>query len=218
MTKRRVLMVGIAAVAVFAAAGCGDDSDDNGTEAEPSATAASDDAGESDAGDDDGSGSGEDGDAGSDDAGSDDAASDDSADAPATASGALVTVGGEEFTFDQEIVCVDMGGAVGASFASSSADIAFDVSLPPEDWESRPEEGWDPPSVRLDDDRLDVPVSWRAGGEVVEGMTGIPSEVAVTSFSVDGSSGAGTATVVDINSVGITDPVVSEMTFEFSCS
>ncbi len=210
------MLLGVGLTMVFVA-GCGDDGDDND---------AVDTAGEADASADSGStddaetGETATGDSGSDSGDDDTGGTDDGDDSRAAAppeAGAVVVVNGEEFTFDQEIVCVDMGGALGASFASSAAEIAFDVSLPPEDWESRVDEGWDPPSVRLDDDRLDMPVSWRAGDDVVDSMSGIPAEVVVTSFSVDGSSGDGTATVVDVNTVGVTDPVVSELAFEFSC-
>jgi hypothetical protein len=136
----------------------------------------------------------------------------------AAAGSAVVTVDGETFTLDQEMVCIEFGGAVAGSFATEAGDASFDVDLPPEDWESRPaEEEWEAPSVRLDDDRADAPLSWRAGGEVVDGMTGVPPEVEVTSYSIDGASAIGTATVVEINRIGIEDAVVAEMEFEFSC-
>lgn len=145
--------------------------------------------------------------------------SDGADDSASISAGAVVTVGDEQFVFDQEVVCVALGGAVGASFLSTSDDTSFDVDLPPQDWEDRSaDEGWEAPSVRLDDDRVDVPVSWRAGGDVLAGMTDVPTEVEVTSFVVGDGTGSGTAVVVDVNSVMLGAPVVTDMAFEFNCS
>jgi len=133
------------------------------------------------------------------------------------ASGATVTVGDEEFSLESETVCVTMGGAIGAQFDSADGLVTFNVDLPPESWDGTTDD-WSPASVRLDDERDDMDYrSWRAGDDVLSAMDGVPPEVTVTAFSIDGSTATGTATVVDINSMMVGDPVMAEMTFSIAC-
>jgi hypothetical protein len=227
--RRGILIAGV--LGLLVATSCGSDDDgDEATDVGADATTIAEDA--EDAGDDAttddetvaddeaeaGAEGDETGDGGGDDGGGGDGGGGDDGDGAAAGS-AVVTVDGETYTFDQEVVCIALGGAVGGSFFSTADDISFDVDLPPTDWETRPaDEGWGAPSVRLDDERDDLYVSWRAGGEVVENSPGVPPEVEVTSYEIDGASGSGEATVVEINRLGIDDPVVAQMTFEFTCS
>lgn len=203
-------------VLTLTAAACGDD--DEAADTTSADQASTTDGTTAPGSDETDTGDTDDTDTGSDDTDTGDTGTGDAgADAP-TAGTAVVTVDGETYTLDQEIVCIALGGAVGASFTTAAGDVSFDVDLPPPDWESRPaEEEWSAPSVRLDDDRADAFLSWRAGGEVVDALPDVPAEVEVTSYTIDGASGTGTATVVEINRIGIEDPVVAEMEFEFGC-
>ena len=72
------------------------------------------------------------------------------ADAPAAGS-ATVTIGATTYVADQQVVCVQIGGALGGSWNDATGDIAISIDLPPADWEDNPDD-WSPPSVRIDDD------------------------------------------------------------------
>jgi hypothetical protein len=128
--------------------------------------------------------------------------------------GATVVVGGEEFNLETQTVCVSMGGALGAQFDAAAGDATFNVDLPPESWDGTTDD-WSPASVRLD---VGDDFSWRAGDEVLSGMDGLPPEVMVTGFSIDGSTATGTAVVVDLNSLMVGDPQTADMTFSVACS
>lgn len=137
---------------------------------------------------------------------------------------AIVTIGDEEFSSDQVVVCISLGGSVGGTFKSEAGDVEISIDVPPEDWETS-SDGWQAPSVRVRDERdPQNERGWEAGGETVSAFTGVPEGGSqVDSFSVDGSSASGTATFIDLNAVliataGGTDPPQPVTgTFEISC-
>jgi len=189
---RRLAVIAVAAAALFAA--CGDDD----TTGEPATGAPATTSGES-------------------------APATDAVDptttapAPSGRAGAAVAIGGEEYALEQQVVCVAMGGAIGAQFRNADGTLTFHVDLPPPGWESSGD-GWEPPSVRFDDEREDAYLQWEAGGEVLAGMTGVPDGVAVTEYSIDGRAASGSATVVDLTSVMVGEPATAELTFEVACT
>lgn len=194
----------LATAMLFAA--CSDD-DDDGDDAIVPTTAA----------DDSGDGNGDDG---NDDNGDDGGEADSpSGDGPGEER-AIVTIGDETFEFELSTVCLTMGGAIAGSGRNADGDVDVSIDIPPEDWETSSDDGWEPPSIRVDDDRDPQDErSWRAGGEVVAGMQGIEGRSQVDSFSTDGSRSTGTATFTDINQFMVdpdaTEPVTG--TFDIQC-
>jgi hypothetical protein len=71
--------------------------------------------------------------------------------------------------------------------------------------------------VRFDDEREDRYLQWEAGGDVLEGMNGVPDGVEVTEYAIDGRAASGSAATVDLNSVMLGEPVTADLTFEVSC-
>ncbi|MDX1689402.1 MAG: hypothetical protein R3290_00125 [Acidimicrobiia bacterium] len=141
-------------------------------------------------------------------------ADDGAADEPTVAGeGATVTVAGEEFVLDSAISCVTMGGAFGGVFGSADGSLSFHVDLPPTGGDTSE---WPPPSVRLDIEG-DEERSWRAGGEVVASMEGVPTTVSVLGYAVEGSTATGSALVVDLDTVMAGEPQTAEMDFAVSC-
>lgn len=142
------------------------------------------------------------------------------ADSPEVTQGGstTVTVGDEEFVFSQQVECATSDGYLAGSFFSDDGAATFDVFLPPEVGQSGTDEQW-VPSVRLDDYRKgrDMPISWRAGDEFMDGPADVPSDVEVTSYEIDGETTSGTASVVrfDVLATGVTE--VAEMTFSVTC-
>jgi hypothetical protein len=132
------------------------------------------------------------------------AAGNDGGGAPSTSDAALgddtatVTIGDQTWTFDVSTLCLSAFGAFGADGkAADGSDVDVNVSLPPNDWETRSDSAdWDPPSVRLGDDENDL--DWVAGGDVITALTGVTPEMSqVTSFMIDGSTASGTAVFVE---------------------
>jgi hypothetical protein len=124
---------------------------------------------------------------------------------------AVVTIDGDRYEFDG-LYCVTMGGALGA--ASVGADPSVNISLPPMDWESSPED-WDPPSVRVQSD--EPYADFQAGGDTIEFDTRLEAGMSqVDSFDSDGYRASGTATFVNL---AIFDQPLEPVsgTFEVSC-
>lgn len=173
MTRSRSLLSAIAlALLVSFLAACGDDDDPSASGGENSEDV----GGGEDAGDDDGGGNTDDGD----DGGS------------GGAVGATVTVGDTTYTATEELVCVQLGGALSAQFHDADGEIQIHIDLPPEGWESDPSEDWDPPSVRVD---VGDEAQFESGNQL--GIVGMP-ETAVSSYTIDGRSGSGEAEFVDM--------------------
>jgi hypothetical protein len=135
---------------------------------------------------------------------------------PTGEAGATVTIDGEQFTLGRQVVCVSMGGAIGAQFQSSDGSLSLSVDLPPSGWETSGD-GWEAPSVRFDDEREDRYLQWEAGGEVLAGMTGVPDGIAVTSYSIDGRAASGSASVVDLTSMMTGEPQTADLSFQVAC-
>ena len=200
MSTRRFLVAALAAF-VFAA-GCGDDGDAAGDDAP-----AIDDGGGDDAASD-ADGGQSDGTSSSDGAGT-----------------ATATIGGEQFDFDQELVCIALGGAVSGSF-SDGEGVELSIDVPPEDWETSTTGDWEAPTLTLRDERDEE--NWRIfeSGPSLEGL--FPGtrvdEARITDFSVDGDHATGNGLVIDtwgITLAGVEGTPVPEpvpVTFGFECS
>jgi hypothetical protein len=108
------------------------------------------------------------------------------------------------------------GGLQTAGPVADGSDGNVHSIIPPEDWESDTEAGWDPPLVDIDigDD------SWRAqagsehfaGGETVEVTS---AQSSVTSFTNDGSLVAGEANFYSVNNYDEVETATGS--FEFFC-
>ncbi len=141
----------------------------------------------------------------------------------------VVTIGGETYEADLSAdltVCISMGGAIGAAGPIPGIDGGtIDVDIPIEDYEASADEGWEPPSVRVDlgEDENGVPVDFRAGGDIVDSFPDLAGKSQVDSFSVDGTSASGTATFIDVFQVQLAqggqveEPQPMPGTFEVSC-
>ena len=191
MTRSRSLLSAIAlAFLVSFLAACGDDDDSSASGGENSEDV----GGGEDAGNDDGGGNTDDGD----DGGS------------GGAVGATVTVGDTTYTATEELVCVQLGGALSAQFSDRDAGIDINIDLPPEDWESDTAEDWDPPSVRVD---VGDEAQFESGNQL--GIVGMP-ETAVSSYTIDGRTGSGEAEFVDMFQAPDAAEVVAG-SFELTC-
>jgi hypothetical protein len=109
-------------------------------------------------------------------------------------SSAVVIIGDERYEFE-DLYCVSIGGAMGAS-SIGNVDPDVRIDLPPEDWETSAQE-WEPPSVSLSID--DPYTQWIAGGDLVIQLPKYkPGTSQVDGFTTDGYHATGTATFVDI--------------------
>jgi hypothetical protein len=214
---KRLMGLSLAIVAMFAIAACGGGDDDGGDDSNgdndaPDATATADNSGGDN--DDDGDNDGDNDDDGDDDGDG--------------AAFAKVTIGSDSWEFDlasQFSACIALGGAIGAvGPGANGIDVDVDITLPPEDWESQSDDdGWDAPSVRVDDDVNDR--QWRAGGDIINdilaGRDNIDGVSQVDSFSIDGGTASGTATFIDMRAVtfaaGDALPDSVQGSFEVSC-
>jgi hypothetical protein len=148
---------------------------------------------------------------------------------------AIVTIGDTRYEFELSGsldagtttrigVCFAAFGAIGGSgYAGDGSDVTVNIDIPPEDYETSGDDGWDPPSVRVSDDENGF--DWRAGGDVIEGgFAGLdPDDFRVQSFSNEGRRASGSATFVDLNAAttaqinGEDPPEAVPGTFEISC-
>lgn len=216
MMKRTVHLlraIALAAVLVLVAAACGDDGD--ATDAGSSGDATGTDTGSSDGGDADGSGD------------PDPADSSDGDGGPSLDAGtASVTLGtGEQFDFDQELICIGMGGAMSGTFLNSEG-VEVSIDVPPEDWETSATGDWDPPSLTLRDER--DPQDWRifeAGPDLAATYADAGGDRAViTDWSTDGGRVTGNGFALDTYGVlqagteGTELPQPVPVFFAFECS
>lgn len=219
------LLAALFALALLASA-CGGDDDDAGGDDTSASSGATDDTGSDDTGSD-----GDD--TGSDDTGSDggDTGSDDNAGGDAEPAGeaaaagtATVTIGDVTYVADQQVVCVQIGEAIGGSWNDSAGDISISIDLPPQDWETSPD-GWSAPTVRVDDDaQADGPLQYQANPEMA-GLLGLDDvgDSMVTSWRVDGSSASGSGLFVEFfgsmgaAATGDDPPAPVEGTFSLTC-
>ena len=214
---RLPLLVGLG----FALVACGGGSDD-GAEAEPLPTAeqAEDAAGGTET---------ETGTEGSDSDASTAQAAEPAAESSVGAGKAVVTVGDQTYEADLTgslTVCISMGGALAASGPIDGIDGGrIDIDIPPEDYETSSDDGWEPPSVQVDlgEDDNGVPIGWTAGPVVAEFYPDFAGVSQVDSFSVDGASASGTATFIDdfqimlFNGGQAEEPQPVQGSFEVSC-
>lgn len=192
-TRSLLSAIAVAATLSFLAA-CGDDD----TAGDDAVTADDDSSTEEAAGADDGGGGADGGDDSGDDGGS------------GGAVGATVTVGETTYTATEELVCVQLGGALSAQFHDADGEIQIHVDLPPEGWESDTSEDWDPPSVRVD---VGDEAQFESGNQL--GIVGMP-ETAVGSYTIDGRTGSGEAEFVDMFQAPDAAEVVAG-SFELTC-
>lgn len=138
--------------------------------------------------------------------------------------GATVTIGIEQFDFEQEIVCIALGGAVSGSF-SNGEGVEISIDVPPEDWETSTTGDWDPPSLTLRDERDEM--NWRifeAGPELATTYGADAEDAVITNFSVDGSRATGNGMAIDTFAFtrsgvdGAEAPQPVPVTFGFECS
>ena len=139
---------------------------------------------------------------------------------------AVVTLAtGEAFEFDQELVCIALGGAVSGSFRNDEG-VEVSIDVPPEDWETSTTGDWEGPSLTLRDERDEM--NWRIfeAGPSLAGLY-LSTEVdkaRITAFSVDGAHATGNGFVIDTFGVtragaeGSEPPTAVPVTFGFECS
>lgn len=142
---------------------------------------------------------------------------------------AVVTIGDETYEADLSgdlTVCVSMGGAIAASGPIDGIDGGrIKIDLPPEDYETSSDDGWEPPSVRVDlgEDDDGVPIGWAAAPDVAELNPDFAGSSQVDSFSVDDASASGTATFIDdfqillFNGGQVEEPQPVQGSFQVSC-
>ncbi|MEQ8840395.1 MAG: hypothetical protein RIB98_05410 [Acidimicrobiales bacterium] len=199
----RIVTPALALVLALTVAACGDDGD---------TTTASDDGTTVPAGDDStGGGDGADG------------GDDSSEPTTGTGSATLTIAGREQFNFEEELVCIALGGAVSGTFRNDEG-VEVSIDVPPEDWETSTTGDWEAPSLTLRDERDEM--NWRifeAGPEIATTYPGAEGAV-ITNFSVDGSHATGNGMAIDTfafsraTADGGEAPQPVPVTFGFECS
>lgn len=151
--------------------------------------------------DDDGGDIGLPGDSGS-NANGDDESSDGNG---AGAKRAVVTIGDETFEADMSTLCLAAFGAVGGVGYTEDGTVEVRIDLPPEDWETSDDDGWDPPRVEVFDERGDGQLLWTADVDIVTRYPGLEGKSQVDSYSLEDGGGSGTATFIELNQYGLFD-------------
>lgn len=138
---------------------------------------------------------------------------------------ATVSIGIESFDFDQELVCIALGGAVSGSFRNDEG-LEVSIDVPPEDWETSTTGDWNPPSLTLRDERDEL--NWRifeANVELGELHPGTRAgEAVITDFAVDGAHSTGNGMAIDTWAIALASaegnavPEPVPLTFGFDCS
>jgi hypothetical protein len=217
----RLRILGLVAACLLAVAACGDDDAVEATSTSPPASVADDGA--------DGGGTG------GDETAADDMSGDDSAPADGgegdlslvpegetdilgnPAGQGYVELDGVRYDFILNGACQKIfGGVQAAGSLADGADGNVDAFIPPEDWETDTEAGWDPPYVQIEigDDNWTA----QAGSQhLVEGeyIDLPPEQSSVTSFVNDGSLVAGDAVFFSVyNYDGVE---TASGSFEFYC-
>ncbi len=136
---------------------------------------------------------------------------------------ALVVIDGEQFEFDMSTTCISMAGAVGGVGFTADGLVKINLDIPPEDWETSPD-GWDAPSIRIEDERDEnTGRDWRTGGEVIANYENLRDIARVNTFSTEGAQSFGAATFIDLMAYDLAaalgdplpDPVAG--TFDINC-
>lgn len=132
--------------------------------------------------------------------------------------GATVVIGDETYEATNELVCITMGGALGAQFMTDDETVTIDIDVPPEGWESDSASDWDPPSIRVDDDRVEADShQWVAGKTELE-MNGGGSFSSVDTYSLGDGTVSGEATFIDnFDLTNNVEPTPTTGTFELTC-
>lgn len=136
--------------------------------------------------------------------------------------GATMSVGIESFDFDEELVCVAIGGAVSGTFRNEEG-VEVSIDVPPEDWESDTTSDWEPPSLTLRDERDEI--NWRIFESAADLAETYPEAAGaeITNFSVDGSHATGNGMAIDTFAItraaaeGAEAPQLVPVTFGFEC-
>jgi hypothetical protein len=218
--RQRFVIAGLSVLFVLLAAGCGGGESDDSASSTESSEADSSSGGTEEAGDDNGTESGAEGE----EAESAPEAEPEPEQEAGGGERAVVTIGEEQFSSDQSVVCISLGGAVGGTFFNDAGDIEITIDVPPEDWQSSPDD-WQPPSVQVDDARdPQNERQWEAREQNATELTFVPEGASqVDSFSVSGSSASGSATFIDVDAAfvalaeGTDPPEPVTGTFEISC-
>ncbi len=129
---------------------------------------------------------------------------------------ARVTIGDTSYEFDLTTgftVCQDIFGGLQVAGNDASGEANVEMWIPPTDWETYTDDRYDPPSIIVEDDTLDV--RWIADSNRVELIADWPAASNVDSYTKNGNASTGTATFVDDYSFSEGDPVAG--TFEVAC-
>ncbi|NNE95147.1 MAG: hypothetical protein HKN24_03885 [Acidimicrobiales bacterium] len=129
---------------------------------------------------------------------------------------ARVTIGDTSYEFDLTTgftVCQDIFGGLQVAGNDASGDANVEMWIPPTDWETYTDGRYDPPSIIVEDDTLNV--RWIADSNRVELIPDWPAASNVDSYTKDGNASTGTATFVDDYSFSEGEPVAG--TFEVAC-
>jgi hypothetical protein len=110
----------------------------------------------------------------------------------------VVTIGDEKWTFDVSSLCLSTPDTFAADGnALDGSDVEVHLSLPPNDWQTRPDRAaLVTPSIRVWDDVKSR--DWIAGGIAAAALEGVTPEMSqVTSFNIDGFKASGTAIFIE---------------------
>jgi hypothetical protein len=129
---------------------------------------------------------------------------------------ARLTIGVTSYEFDLTTgftVCQDIFGGLQVAGNDASGEANVQMWIPPTDWETYSDDRYDPPSIIVEDDTLDV--RWIADSNRVELIPDWPAASNVDSYAKEGNAATGTATFVDDYSFSEGEPVSG--TFQVAC-
>jgi hypothetical protein len=144
-------------------------------------------------------------------------AADPGAGSDASSAGSYATITIDETTYEATGVftCLTLGGAINAELISDDDLVRIGVSLPPLD--AAPGE-WPAPSVYLRDDTdPNDQLHLESGSETAAAFEGYADVAVVEDFTIDGSTGTGSATFIDpgMAMAGTAEPI--QGTFTVGC-
>lgn len=147
----------------------------------------------------------------------------DASDAPSSDVGAVLSIGDLKYTLPSRDSCVSTPQAMNAGF-SDGPDIRLEVKLPPLDWETDTDSGWDPPDLGLADSTGEGRRSYRASPISAERYPDTEASMAVIAEYELGdgwATGSGfvidTQGLVDAEAQGTEPPTALPLTFEIVC-
>lgn len=151
----------------------------------------------------------------------------DAADALDFGSGsAIVELGGERYEFDMGTLQVGEEITVGAcqsifgiilavGHVTDDRAISVEMEISPVDWEAKPEFGFDPPKIQLEDDDNDV--VWVADARFDE-VFAVETDSQAIAIENDGFDAIGTATFINSRAIHMGEaPESIEGTWEVHC-